>query len=279
MSISKRIGIHRLLHSHEWPEIDRWIRTCHAARHKVPMKKYKECYESLLEHFPRQSVLRIKFDLWYWEGEWHLSLLHGRNYPGANPRRATLLKLYPGQQISETEALARWLVWVAERYGTEWSAIWNQWKKEWRQPADSTFVCVCPAISNSLDSQYDWLYWTAPKRWQTLPEETRSYLERRMSVQRLWFESDPDRADNRQEMICRNIETRAEAIAVLRGCRHLFVRFCSSRKYGVTCEEASSILDSLHKATGGTAEVVFDSDTLSWTGWVLIVEVWAGSGE
>ena len=131
MSISKRIGIHRLLHSHEWPEIDRWIRTCHAARHKVPMKKYKECYESLLEHFPRQSVLRIKFDLWYWEGKWHLSLLHGRNYPGANPRRAILLKLYPGQQISETEALARWLVWVAERYGTEWSAIWNQWKKEW----------------------------------------------------------------------------------------------------------------------------------------------------
>ena len=241
------------------------------------MKKYKECYESLLEHFPQQSVLRIKFDLWYWEGKWHLSLLHGRNYPGANPCRAILLKLYPGQQISETEALARWLVWVAERYGTEWSAIWNQWKKEWRQPADSTFASS--GISNPLDSQYDWLYWTAPERWQTLPEETRSYLERRLPVQRLWFESDPGRADNRQEMICRNIETRAEAIAVLRGCRHLFVRFCSSRKYGVTCEEASSILDSLHKATGGTAEVVFDSDTLSWTGWVLIVEVWAGSGE
>lgn len=277
MSISKRIGIHRLLHSHEWPEIDRWIRTCHAARHKVPMKKYKECYESLLEHFPRQSVLRIKFDLWYWEGKWHLSLLHGRNYPGANPRRAILLKLYPGQQISETEALARWLVWVAERYGTEWSAIWDQWKKEWRQPADSTFASSC--ISNPLDSQYDWLYWTAPERWQTLPEETRSYLERRLPVQRLWFESDPGQADNRQEMICRNIETRAEAIAVLRGCRHLFVRFCSSRKYDVTFEEAFSILDSLHKAAGGTPEVVFDSDTLNRLGWVLIVEVWAGFGE
>lgn len=277
MSISKRIGIHRLLHSHEWPEIDRWIRTCHAARHKVPMAKYKECYESLLEHFPRQSVLRIKFDLWYWEGKWHLSLLHGRNYPGANPRRAILLKLYPGQQISETEALARWLVWVAERYGTEWSAIWNQWKKEWRQPADSTFASS--GISNPLDSQYDWLYWTAPERWQTLPEETRSYLERRLPVQRLWFESDPGRADNRQEMICRNIETRAEAIAVLRGCRHLFVRFCSSRKYDVTFEEAFSILDSLHKAAGGTPEVVLDSDTLNRLGWVLIVEVWAGSGE
>lgn len=277
MSISKRIGIHRLLHSHEWPEIDRWIRTCHAARHKVPMKKYKECYESLLEHFPRQSVLRIKFDLWYWEGKWHLSLLHGRNYPGANPRRAILLKLYPGQQISETEALARWLVWVAERYGTEWSAIWNQWKKEWRQPADSTFASSC--ISNPLDLQYDWLYWTAPERWQTLPEETRSYLERRLPVQRLWFESDPGQADNRQEMICRNIETRAEAIAVLRGCRHLFVRFCSSRKYDVTFEEAFSILDSLHKAAGGTPEVVFDSDTLNRLGWVLIVEVWAGFGE
>lgn len=277
MSISKRIGIHRLLHSHEWPEIDRWIRTCHAARHKVPMEKYKECYESLLEHFPRQSVLRIKFDLWYWEGKWHLSLLHGRNYPGANPCRAILLKLYPGQQISETEALARWLVWVAERYGTEWSAIWNQWKKEWRQPADSTFASS--GISNPLDSQYDWLYWTAPERWQTLPEETRSYLECRLPVQRLWFESDPGRADNRQEMICRNIETRAEAIAVLRGCRHLFVRFCSSRKYDVTFEEAFSILDSLHKAAGGTPEVVFDSDTLNRLGWVLIVEVWAGSGE
>lgn len=279
MSISKRIGIHRLLHSHEWPEIDRWIRTCHLSRHKVPMKQYKECYESLLEHFPRQSVLRIKFYLWYWKGKWHLSLLHSRNYPGANPRRTILLKLYPDQQISEAEALARWLVWVAERYGTEWSAIWNQWKKEWRQPADSTFVCVCPAISNSLDSQYDWLYWTAPERWQTLPEETRSYLERRLPVQRLWFESDPCRADNRQELICRNIETRAEAIAALRGCRHLFVRFCSSRKYGVTCEEASSILDSLHKATGGTPEIVFDSDTLNRLGWVLIVEVWAGFGE
>ena len=277
MSISKRIGIHSLLHSHEWPEIDRWIRTCHAARHKVPMEKYKECYESLLEHFPRQSVLRIKFDLWYWEGKWHLSLLHGRNYPGANPCRAILLKLYPGQQISETEALARWLVWVAERYGPEWSAIWNQWKKEWRQPADSTFASS--GISNPLDSQYDWLYWTAPERWQTLPEETRSYLECRLPVQRLWFESDPGRADNRQEMICRNIETRAEAIAVLRGCRHLFVRFCSSRKYDVTFEEAFSILDSLHKAAGGTPEVVFDSDTLNRLGWVLIVEVWAGSGE
>lgn len=277
MSISKRIGIHRLLHSHEWPEIDRWIRTCHAARHKVPMKKYKECYESLLEHFPRQSVLRIKFDLWYCKGKWHLSLLHGRNYPGANPRRAIQLRVHPGQQISETEVLARWLVWVAERYGTEWKVIRNQWEKECRQPADSTFACS--AISNPLDSQYDWLYWTAPERWQTLPEETRSYLERRMSVQRLWFESDPDRADNRQELICRNIETRAEAIAVLRGCRHLFVRFCSSRKYGVTCEEASSILDSLHKATGGTPEIVFDSDTLNRLGWVLIVEVWAGFGE
>lgn len=277
MSISKRIGIHRLLHSHEWPEIDRWIRTCHAARHKVPMKKYKECYESLLEHFPRQSVLRIKFDLWDWEGKWHLSLLHGRNYPGANPRRAILLKLYPGQQISETEALARWLVWVAERYGTEWSAIWNQWKKEWRQLADSTFASS--GISNPLDSQYDWLYWTAPERWQTLPEETRNYLERQLPVQRLWFESDPDRADNRQEMICRNIETRAEAIAVLRGCRHLFVRFCSSRKYDVTFEEAFSILNSLHKAVGGTPEIVFDSDTLNRLGWVLIVEVWAGFGE
>ena len=241
------------------------------------MKKYKECYESLLEHFPRQSVLRIKFDLCYWEGKWHLSLLHGRNYPGANPRRAILLKLYPGQQISETEALARWLVWVAERYGTEWSAIWNQWKKEWRQPADSTFASS--GISNPLDSQYDWLYWTAPERWQTLPEETRSYLERRLPVQRLWFESDPGQADNRQEMICRNIETRAEAIAVLRGCRHLFVRFCSSRKYDVTFEEAFSILDSLHKAAGGTPEVVLDSDTLNRLGWVLIVEVWAGFGE
>ena len=87
MRISKRIGIHRLLHSHKWPEIDRWIRTCHLSRHKVPMEKYKECYESLLEHFPRQSVLRIKFDLWYCKEKWHLSLLHGRNYPGANPRR------------------------------------------------------------------------------------------------------------------------------------------------------------------------------------------------
>lgn len=241
------------------------------------MKKYKACYESLLRHFPRQSVLRIKFDLWYWEGKWHLSLLHGRNYPGANPRRAIQLRVHPGQQISETEVLARWLVWVAERYGTEWKVIRNQWEKECRQPADSTFACS--AISNPLDSQYDWLYWTAPERWQTLPEETRSYLERRMSVQRLWFESDPDRADNRQELICRNIETRAEAIAVLRGCRHLFVRFCSSRKYGVTCEEASSILDSLHKATGGTPEIVFDSDTLNRLGWVLIVEVWAGFGE
>lgn len=277
MSISKRIGIHRLLHSHEWPEIDRWIRTCHAARHKVPMEKYKECYESLLEHFPRQSVLRIKFDLWYWEGKWHLSLLHGRNYPGANPRRAIQLRVHPGQQISETEVLARWLVWVAERYGTEWKVIRNQWEKECRQPADSTFACS--AISNPLDSQYGWLYWTAPERWQTLPEETRRYLKRRMPVQRLWFESDPEQADNRQEMICRNIKTRAEAIAALHGCRHLFVRFCCSRKYGVTCEEASSILDSLHKATGCTPEVVFDSDTLNWTGWVLIVEVWAGLGE
>ena len=80
-------------------------------------------------------------------------------------------------------------------------------------------------------------------------------------------------------MICRNIKTRAEAIAALRGCRHLFVRFCSSRKYGVTCEEASSILDSLHKATGGTPEIVFDSDALNRLGWVLIVKVWAGFGE
>ena len=241
------------------------------------MKKYKACYESLLRHFPRQSVLRIKFDLWYWEGKWHLSLLHGRNYPGANPRRAIQLRVHPGQQISETEVLARWLVWVAERYGTEWKVIRNQWEKECRQPADSTFACS--AISNPLDSQYGWLYWTAPERWQTLPEETRRYLKRRMPVQRLWFESDPEQADNRQEMICRNIKTRAEAIAALHGCRHLFVRFCCSRKYGVTCEEASSILDSLHKATGCTPEVVFDSDTLNWTGWVLIVEVWAGLGE
>lgn len=241
------------------------------------MKKYKACYESLLEHFPRQSVLRIKFDLWYWEGKWHLSLLHGRNYPGVNPRRAIQLRVHPGQQISEMEVLARWLVWVAERYGTEWKVIRNQWEKECRQPADSTFACS--AISNPLDSQYGWLYWTAPERWQTLPEETRRYLKRRMPVQRLWFESDPEQADNRQEMICRNIKTRAEAIAALHGCRHLFVRFCCSRKYGVTCEEASSILDSLHKATGCTPEVVFDSDTLNWTGWVLIVEVWAGLGE
>ena len=241
------------------------------------MKKYKACYESLLRHFPRQSVLRIKFDLWYWEGKWHLSLLHGRNYPGANPRRAIQLRVHPGQQISETEVLARWLVWVAERYGTEWKVIRNQWEKECRQPADSTFACS--AISNPLDSQYGWLYWTAPERWQTLPEETHRYLKRRMPVQRLWFESDPEQADNRQEMICRNIKTRAEAIAALHGCRHLFVRFCCSRKYGVTCEEASSILDSLHKATGCTPEVVFDSDTLNWTGWVLIVEVWAGLGE
>ena len=277
MSISKRIGIHRLLHSHEWPKIERCIRTCHLSRHKGSMKKYKACYESLLRHFPRQSVLRIKFDLWYWEGKWHLSLLHGRNYPGANPRRAIQLRVHPGQQISETEVLARWLVWVAERYGTEWKVIRNQWEKECRQPADSTFACS--AISNPLDSQYGWLYWTAPERWQTLPEETRRYLKRRMPVQRLWFESDPEQADNRQEMICRNIKTRAEAIAALHGCRHLFVRFCCSRKYGVTCEEASSILDSLHKATGCTPEVVFDSDTLNWTGWVLIVEVWAGLGE
>ena len=277
MSTSKKISIHRLLHSHEWPKIERCIRTCHLSRHKGSMKKYKACYESLLRHFPQQSVLRIKFDLWYWEGEWHLSLLHGRNYPGANPRRAIQLRVHPGQQISETEVLARWLVWVAERYGAEWKVIRNQWEKECRQPAESTFACS--AISNPLDSQYDWLYWTAPERWQTLPEETRRYLEHRMPVQRLWFESNPERADNRQEMICRNIKTRAEAIAVLHGCRHLFVRFCSSRKYGVTCEEAFSILDSLHKATGGTAEVVFDSDTLNWTGWVLIVEVWAGLGE
>ena len=277
MSTSKKISIHRLLHSHEWPEIERCIRTCHLSRHKGSMKKYKACYESLLEHFPRQSVLRIKFDLWYWEGKWHLSLLHGRNYPGANPRRAIQLRVHPGQQISETEVLARWLVWVAERYGTEWKVIRNQWEKECRQPADSTFACS--AISNPLDSQYGWLYWTAPERWQTLPEETRRYLKRRMPVQRLWFESDPEQADNRQEMICRNIKTRAEAIAALHGCRHLFVRFCCSRKYGVTCEEASSILDSLHKATGCTPEVVFDSDTLNWTGWVLIVEVWAGLGE
>lgn len=277
MSTSKKISIHRLLHSHEWPKIERCIRTCHLSRHKGSMKKYKACYESLLRHFPRQSVLRIKFDLWYWEGKWHLSLLHGRNYPGANPRRAIQLRVHPGQQISETEVLARWLVWVAERYGTEWKVIRNQWEKECRQPADSTFACS--TISNPLDSQYGWLYWTAPERWQTLPEETRRYLERRMPVQRLWFESDPEQADNRQEMICRNIKTRAEAIAALHGCRHLFVRFCCSRKYGVTCEEASSILDSLHKATGCTPEVVFDSDTLNWTGWVLIVEVWAGLGE
>lgn len=277
MSTSKKISIHRLLHSHEWPKIERCIRTCHLSRHKGSMKKYKACYESLLRHFPRQSVLRIKFDLWYWEGKWHLSLLHGRNYPGANPRRAIQLRVHPGQQISETEVLARWLVWVAERYGTEWKVIRNQWEKECRQPADSTFACS--AISNPLDSQYGWLYWTAPERWQTLPEETRRYLKRRMPVQRLWFESNPERADNRQEMICRNIKTRAEAIAALRGCRHLFVRFCCSRKYGVTCEEATSILDSLHKATGCTPEVVFDSDTLNWTGWVLIVEVWAGLGE
>ena len=277
MSTSKKISIHRLLHSHEWPKIERCIRTCHLSRHKGSMKKYKACYESLLRHFPRQSVLRIKFDLWYWEGKWHLSLLHGRNYPGANPRRAIQLRVHPGQQISETEVLARWLVWVAERYGTEWKVIRNQWEKECRQPADSTFACS--AISNPLDSQYGWLYWTAPERWQTLPEETRRYLKRRMPVQRLWFESDPEQADNRQEMICRNIKTRAEAIAALHGCRHLFVRFCCSRKYGVTCEEASSILDSLHKATGCTPEVVFDSDTLNWTGWVLIVEVWAGLGE
>ena len=241
------------------------------------MKKYKACYESLLRHFPQQSVLRIKFDLWYWEGEWHLSLLHGRNYPGANPRRAIQLRVHPGQQISETEVLARCLVWVAERYGAEWKVIRNQWEKECRQPAESTFACS--AISNPLDSQYDWLYWTAPERWQTLPEETRRYLKRRMPVQRLWFESDPEQADNRQEMICRNIKTRAEAIAALHGCRHLFVRFCCSRKYGVTCEETSSILDSLHKATGCTPEVVFDSDTLSWVGWVLAVQVWAGLGE
>lgn len=277
MSTSKKISIHRLLHSHEWPKIERCIRTCHLSRHKGSMKKYKACYESLLRHFPRQSVLRIKFDLWYWEGKWHLSLLHGRNYPGANPRRAIQLRVHPGQQIPETEVLARWLVWVAERYGTEWKVIRNQWEKECRQPADSTFACS--AISNPLDSQYGWLYWTAPERWQTLPEETRRYLKRRMPVQRLWFESDPEQADNRQEMICRNIKTRAEAIAALHGCRHLFVRFCCSRKYGVTCEEASSILDSLHKATGCTPEVVFDSDTLNWTGWVLIVEVWAGLGE
>lgn len=277
MSTSKKISIHRLLHSHEWPKIERCIRTCHLSRHKGSMKKYKACYESLLRHFPRQSVLRIKFDLWYWEGKWHLSLLHGRNYPGANPRRAIQLRVHPGQQISETEVLARWLVWVAERYGTEWKVIRNQWEKECRQPADSTFACS--AISNPLDSQYGWLYWTAPERWQTLPEETRRYLKRRMPVQRLWFESDPEQADNRQEMICRNIKTRAEAIAALHGCRHLFVRFCCSRKYGVTCEEATSILDSLHKATGCTPEVMFDSDTLNWTGWVLIVEVWAGFGE
>ena len=126
--------------------------------------------------------------------------------------------------------------WSGSQRDTERNAIWNQWKKEWRQPADSTFASS--GISNPLDSQYDWLYWTAPERWQTHPEETRSYLERRLPVQRFWFESDPGRADNRQEMICRNIETRAEAIAVLRGCRHLFVRFCSSRKYDVTFEEA-----------------------------------------
>ena len=241
------------------------------------MKKYKACYESLLEHFPRQSVLRIEFNLWYLEGEWDLYDRYRYVYPGANPRGVIMLDLDLSQQISEAEALARWLVWIAEEYGTEWRVIRPQFKKyfyfRFRVP-NSTFGKVIP-----FDPQTNWDYWTKPKRWRTLPEETRRYLERRMPVQRLWFESDPERADNRQELICRNIETRTEAIAALRGCRHLFVRFYSSRKYGVTCEEATSILDSLHKATGCAAEVVFNSDTLSWVGWVLAVQVWAGLGE
>ncbi len=275
MSTSKKISIHRLLHSHEWPEIERCIRTCHLSRHKGSMKKYKACYESLLEHFPRQSVLRIEFDLMYREGEWDLYDGYRYVYPGANPREVIMLDLDLSQQISEAEALARWLVWIAEKYGTEWRVIRPQFEEYFyfRVP-NRTFGKVIP-----LDPQTNWDYWTKPKRWRTLPEKTRRYLEHRMPVQRLWFESNPERADNRQEMICRTIETRAEAIAALHGCRHLFVRFYSSRKYGVTCEEATSILDSLHKATGGTAEVVFNSDTLSWVGWVLAVQVWAGLGE
>lgn len=275
MSTSKRISIHRLLHSHEWPEIERCIRTCHLSRHKGPMKKYKECYESLLEHFPQQSVLRIKFELMYSEGEWDLYDGYRYVYPGANTREVIMLDLDPSQQISEAEALARWLVWIAEKYGTEWRVIRPQFEGYFyfRVPNHSFGKVI------SLDPQTNWDYWTKPKRWRTLPEETRRYLKRRMPVQRLWFESNPERADNRQELICRNIETRTEAIAALRGCRHLFVCFYSSRKYGVTCEETSSILDSLHKATGCTPEVVFDSDTLSWVGWVLAVQVWAGLGE
>ena len=276
MSTSKKISIHRLLHSHEWPKIERCIRTCHLSRHKGSMKKYKACYESLLEHFPRRSILPIMFNLWYLEGEWVLSQEHHKLYPGANPRRAIMLNIDLFQQISEAEALARWLVWIAKKYGTEWRVIRNELKGNvWYMGNRPTYYAsVIP-----LDLQSNWDYWIKPKRWRTLPEETRRYLERRMPVQRFWLSSDEDRADNRQEMICRTIETHAKAIAALRGCRHLFVRFCSSRKYGVTCEEASSILDSLHKATGGTPEIVFDSDALNRLGWVLIVEVWAGFGE
>lgn len=240
------------------------------------MKKYKACYESLLEHFPRQSVLRIKFKLMYLAGKWDFYDSYRYVYPGANTREVIMLDLDPSQQISEAEALARWLVWIAEKYGTEWRVIRPQFEHYFyfRVPNNTSFGEVIP-----LDPKYNWEYWIKPKRWRTLPEETRRYLERRMPVQRFWLSSDLYRADNRQEMICRTIETHAEAIAALRGCRHLFVRFCSSRKYGVTCEEASFILDSLHKATGCTPEVVFDSDTLNWTGWVLIVQVWAGLGE
>lgn len=277
MSTSKKISIHRLLHSHEWPEIERCIRTCHLSRHKGSMKKYKACYEALLEHFPRRSVMRIRFDLSYIEGKWNLSCGNDVGvFPGAYPRRAIMLNMDLDQQISEAEVLARWLVWIAKVYGTEWRVIREELENHtWHMGGyRAGFSKIIP-----LDPQTNWDYWTKPKRRRTLPEETRRYLERRMPVQRFWLSSDSDRADNRHEMICRIIETHAEAIAALRGCRHLFVRFCSSRKYCVTCEEATSILDSLHKATGGTAEVVFDSDTLSWTGWVLVVQIWVGVEE